>query len=47
MQVPEFAEFTDVLFDKTERAGFEPAVGQALHSLSKAARSAAPTPLRN
>ena len=50
LQVPELQELIDVISAEnknTERAGFEPAVGQALHSLSKAARSAAPTPLRN
>ena len=37
LQVPEARELVASLSNITERAGFEPAVGQALHSLSKAA----------
>ena len=37
LQVPEVQELVTSLSNITERAGFEPAVGQALHSLSKAA----------
>jgi len=37
LQVPEVQELVASLSNITERAGFEPAVGQALHSLSKAA----------
>ena len=37
LQVPDVRELVASLSDVTERAGFEPAVGQALHSLSKAA----------
>ena len=45
LQVPEFTELTDVLFEKTERGGFEPPVLLRAHWFSKPARSAAPTPL--
>ncbi len=37
LQIPEVQELVASLSNITERAGFEPAVGQALHSLSKAA----------
>jgi hypothetical protein len=46
LQVPDFKELTDVLFEKTERGGFEPPVLLRAHWFSKPARSAAPTPLR-
>ena len=37
LQVPEVRDLVTSPSNITERAGFEPAVGQALHSLSKAA----------
>ena len=37
LQAPETLELVASLSNVPERAGFEPAVGQALHSLSKAA----------